>query len=112
MVDASKRAISKEAYLSNSNVMLPFPFRDFDRIFFTPVIRASIASNFEVTSISTIRAELSRIVKSIVRLAYVREGNNLTGNDGMTASPTNDTATKATMIVKDDMVVFFSNINP
>jgi len=103
--------MSKDACLSNSSVLLPKPFREVDRIFFTPAIRASIASNFDVTSISTIRAELPVILKLIVNRAKVREGNNLTGSDGMTANPTNDNATNAMMIVKDDMVGFFSKTN-
>jgi hypothetical protein len=66
-------------------------------------MRASIASNFEVASISTIRAELPGILKLTVRLGNVREGDSLTVSDGMTANPIRDIATNATMTVNADM---------
>ena len=52
------------------------------------------------------RAELPGILNLTVRLGSVREGDNLTVSDGIDANPINDNATKATIIVNDDIPFF------
>ena len=48
--------------LSSSKVILPHPFPEVEEISLIPLIRASIASNREVTSISITLAELEGIL--------------------------------------------------
>ena len=106
MVDASKRATSMEVCLSNSNVILPQPFPDVELIFFTPFIRANIASNLEVASISIIRAALLGIENETVSAGSVRDGANFTGKSGMSAMPISAMLINVTMTVKADMEFF------
>lgn len=69
-------------------------------------MRASIASSFEVDSISTMRAELSGIEKDTVSEGNVREGANFTGNSGIKAIPIKAILKNATITVKADMEFF------
>ena len=58
MVEASKRAASMFVCLSSSTSIRPQPLPEVELISLMPLMRASIASKREVTSISTTRAEL------------------------------------------------------
>ena len=80
--------------------MLPQPLPEVELILFTPLIRASIASSLLVTSISITRAEVPGILKPTEKPGNVREGFSLTGNNGISATPTNATQIKATISVK------------
>jgi hypothetical protein len=86
--------------------MLPHPFPDVELMFLTPFMRANIASSFDVTSISTIRAALLDIENETVSPGSVREGDSFTGKSGMSAMPISAMLIKATMTVKEDMEFF------
>ena len=73
-----------------------------------PFTRASIASNLLVAVISTTRAEVPGILNLTVKPGKVRDGFSLTGNNGMSASPTNATQTKATINVKAEALRDFT----
>lgn len=96
--------------LSNPSVMFPQPLPEREVISFTPVTRESIASSFEVASISTTREELPYIEKFTVRLGKEWEGANFTGNSGSNAKPAKAKQTNDTIIVKADMLFFLFNL--
>ena len=102
MVEASKRAASTSVCLSSSMVMRPQPLPEVEEISSTPLMRESMASRREVTSISITRDEFPGMLKEIVSRGKVREGESLTGRSGRKASPANARQTKATMMVKAD----------
>jgi len=62
------------ACLSRLTEMLPLPLRERLLMLRTPFIRASMASSFDVTSISTTLAELFGRLKLTVSDGFTRDG--------------------------------------
>ena len=85
-------------------MITPYPLPEVDVISRMPEIRASIASNFEVTAISIERAECPGIWKLTDNSGSSLEGESRIGNSGTSAIPTNARQKKATMIVNGDML--------
>ena len=83
-------------------VIRPQPLPEVEEISFTPLMRDSMASRREVTSISITRDEFPGMLKETLSRGKVREGDSLTGRSGRNASPANARQTKATMMVKAD----------
>ena len=78
---------------------------------FTPPTCASTDSRREVTSVSTVLAELPCIEKLTVSDGRLREGTSLTGRSGTSAHPTSDRTIKMTIMEKEreDICQFFSS---
>ncbi|GHU83473.1 hypothetical protein FACS189415_5820 [Bacteroidia bacterium] len=86
--------------------MLPHPFPETERMVSTPFIRLSMASNFDVASISTTREALPDILKLTFICGKVCEGDSFTGSNGTSAKPTRVRQTNPSMMEKDGIFCF------
>ena len=68
-------------------------------------MRASMASNLLVTSISTTRDEAPGMLKPTLKPGKARDGFSLTGSNGTNASPTSARQIKETMTVKEECLI-------